>query len=371
MTPEVLERSFRLLVENPERLAQPLMLAWHAGEPLAMPPDFYEKAFATLRDVLPTGMQVEHWIQTNATLITPEWCALFKKWDVHIGVSIDGPHWINDLNRLDRRGHSTFDRALRGILWLQSEGIDFSTITVLSDRSLDYPEAIWRFLRDLGLKSIAFNLEDIDGEHATTSLLREASPERVENFFRNILELRETEAPEVHVRELDESIDNVWRAHEGPRRIENIAGGVISINWKGQISSFSPEMADAKHARYGDFIFGHVERDSLPEFLLKPKLQRVAREVESGVARCKASCEYFSLCGGGTPSTKLFENGSFDSAETLACRLRVKAIAHVVLDFLERKRNFSSSAGTSVLHRLERLRSTLHEMPACQRQERA
>jgi len=53
------------------------------------------------------------------------------------------------------------------------------------------------------------------------------------------------------------------------------------------------------------------------------------------VERCKQTCEHFELCLGGAPSNKLFENGTFDTAETLYCRLSKKALIEVVLRRLE------------------------------------
>jgi uncharacterized protein len=55
------------------------------------------------------------------------------------------------------------------------------------------------------------------------------------------------------------------------------------------------------------------------------------RDIDAGVAKCRASCEYFSICGGGAPMNKLTENGSFDSTKTVFCSLIQMAAADVVL----------------------------------------
>jgi uncharacterized protein len=59
-------------------------------------------------------------------------------------------------------------------------------------------------------------------------------------------------------------------------------------------------------------------------------------EIQAGVRRCRESCAYFAFCGGGAPVNKYFENGSFDSTETLFCRLSKQAVLDVVLGKLER-----------------------------------
>jgi uncharacterized protein len=77
----------------------PLELVWHGGEPLAVGPTQFEgllQPFAALQDA---GL-VQHVIQTNATLITDEWCELFLEHDVEVGVSLDGPS-IRNHNRVD------------------------------------------------------------------------------------------------------------------------------------------------------------------------------------------------------------------------------------------------------------------------------
>ena len=47
------------------------------------------------------------------------------------------------------------------------------------------------------------------------------------------------------------------------------------------------------------------------------------------------TCEYFGFCGGGAPVNKYSENGSFDSTETLFCRLNRKVLVDVILGKLE------------------------------------
>ena len=60
---------------------------WHAGEPLIVPATFYREAFETIERLRPSSVAVRHAFQTNGMLIDREWCALFRDWDVGVGVS--------------------------------------------------------------------------------------------------------------------------------------------------------------------------------------------------------------------------------------------------------------------------------------------
>ena len=76
---------------------------------------------------------------------------------------------------------------------------------------------------------------------------------------------------------------------------------------------------------------GNVLHDDLASIAESPRFQRICRDVDEGIAKCRAVCEYFGLCGGGSPSNKYFENGTFASTATLHCTLSKKAVIDVVL----------------------------------------
>jgi uncharacterized protein len=112
---------------------------------------------------------------------------------------------------------------------------------------------------------------------------------------------------------------------------------IISFDCEGNISTFSPELLTMTHAAYSDFIFGNVFQNTLEDILKEPKFLGVHRQIQHGVLKCLQSCPYFMFCGGGNPSNKLSENGTFDSTETTTCRLRVKAATDATVEYLEQK----------------------------------
>src|SRR6516225_1677311 len=71
-----------------------ISVGWHGCEPLSLPISFYEEAFSTFRVYSSTPL--EHVFQTNATLITDDWIRFFKKYEIGIGVSVDGPSRFHD-----------------------------------------------------------------------------------------------------------------------------------------------------------------------------------------------------------------------------------------------------------------------------------
>ena len=110
---------------------------------------------------------------------------------------------------------------------------------------------------------------------------------------------------------------------------------IVSIDYLGNFSTFDPELLSVKTELYGDFILGNVLRDSFESVCYTEKFQKIYQDMVAGINLCRDSCQYFGLCGGGAGSNKYWENGTFNSAATLACKYRTKIVTDVVLEQLE------------------------------------
>ena len=60
--------------------------------------------------------------------------------------------------------------------------------------------------------------------------------------------------------------------------------------------------------------------------------RRMTSDIRKGVKLCKKNCQYFDLCGGGAPSNKIHENGSFASTETNFCKLHKQVPIEIVFE---------------------------------------
>jgi len=309
----------------------PLPVAWHAGEPLLVRPQFYNAAFQILSSTVGCP-PLQHTLQTNGTLVTDQWCELFLKWKMHIGVSIDGPEDLHDAHRHDRRQRGTHARAVAGLRRLQDHGIHASVIVVLTRESLDRADEIWNFFRDLGVREIAFSLEEQDGAHFSTSLTLPDARIAYYRFIRRLFELRDQDR-DVYVRELIElehflslPPDHVVQS------TENRPGAIINISRDGDVSTFSPELLGMSSPLYGPFSWGNVHQHSWQQVTSRNDFRITADAIARGVSRCRGECGFFSVCGGGAPSNKLGEHGTFESSKTNQCELRIMAATQAALD---------------------------------------
>jgi len=322
--------------------AEPVHILWHAGEPLTVPVGFYRDAFALASELAASlDRTFVFSLQTNATLIDDEWIRFFRDCKVRVGVSIDGPDFIHDRNRVTRAGKGTHARAMRGIVRLQEAGVPFQAIAVLTRFSLDYPDEMFRFFVDHVIKEVGFNIDELEAAHQTSSFGESALsglPDGVaayRAFIRRFLELIFAHPGSLAVRELQRMSG---RLIGGTGHIHNstaIPMDIITFDYKGNYTTFCPELSASRSERFGDFVMGNVAERPIADLWSSTVFQDVYAEIRSGLERCKATCPYWSVCGGGNQSNKFSEHGRFDVTETIYCRINVKALADETLAFLE------------------------------------
>jgi uncharacterized protein len=305
---------------------------------MVLPIAFYRRAFALIDEMKPAGLMVTHSFQTNGTLIDDAWCDFIAETHVSIGVSIDGPQRLHDLNRVTRSGRGTFDKAVAGIRLLKRHGVPFHVISVLTRESLASPREMFDFYISEGIDHVCFNVEESEGDHRSESFAEAGIEDAYYDFLSEFWRLSAEQPGKIRfIREIDDAQRNVFRPRDtGIHNQLATPFAITSMDWTGNIATFSPELLGLKNALYDNFVLGNVNRDRLVDLALQPLLARMSEDIEAGIALCRESCEYFSVCGGGEPVNKLFENGSFASAETVFCRMTKMRATDLVLDRLER-----------------------------------
>jgi uncharacterized protein len=120
MTSEVVEQlgSF-LRVGAVETGATRVQLDFHGGEPLLMKRDRFAAMCESLQSSLAGVAETTFSIQTNAMLVDREWIELFRRFQIHVGVSLDGHREYNDRYRLDHKGSGTYEETVKGLTLLR------------------------------------------------------------------------------------------------------------------------------------------------------------------------------------------------------------------------------------------------------------
>lgn len=334
---ELAERIFGRLFCFPT-IRDDVTVVWHAGEPLVLPPGYYEKMFRLIRRLAPSDLVIRHSFQTNGTLITDQWCRLIRDWDVNVGVSIDGPRDIHDLYRKRRDGSGSFDQAWRGLQLLQSQQIPFHVISVLTLESMACPDRMFEFYAESGITDICFNVEEQEGANTASRLMGSGAADVVfKAFLARFVDLAIQHRPDIFIREVEHRIGAISSpARDDPVNQQNEPFSIVSVDCDGNVSTFSPELLGLQHEKYGSFTFGNLAQDDFDTIWRRVIQSPLYADIQAGVRSCQEGCSYFGICGGGAPANKIYENGSAASMETAYCRIHYKATTDLVLDLIDR-----------------------------------
>jgi uncharacterized protein len=141
------------------------------GEALLLPKKDLEKVFKRSYEKYGTSS-----LQTNGSLITDDHIELFKKYNVTVGVSIDGPNDLNGL-RLSASKNRTTDEltqaSMDGIMKIAQNGISCGiiiTVHKLNGTKETLPRLLnfVRWLGDIGIRGGNIHMLEIDSKEASS-----------------------------------------------------------------------------------------------------------------------------------------------------------------------------------------------------------
>jgi uncharacterized protein len=348
MGTDVVHRLFEDLFTH-DLAASRLTVVWHSGEPLTVAPSYYDRAIGlitALRDTHAPQVALTFKIQTNGVLIDEEWCALFARHHevFEVGVSCDGPAEMHDAYRLNWGGRPTHAATVRGMDLLETHGIRYKVIAVVTHATLSQPRAFFDFFyaRRHQLSGFRFNIlaASTSGD-AALAYSREDRPAYYE-FYRSLLALGRERG--------DFPIENFtlgFASITQPQREESDAypGAAaapikaLTVDAQGEVTTFYAGLtADTLKGLYGDgrgMALGNILQCSLESMLASEKFRRIAADFATSAAACRKECPYFRVCPGGYEVTKYQAHGTFASAETNECVIHVKALMDALLDDID------------------------------------
>lgn len=297
----------------------PLELVWHGGEPLAIGPTLFEDLLRPFAPLQSSGL-VRHVIQTNVTLITDEWCELFLKHDIDVGVSFDGPSTLNQ-NRVDWRGNPAFTRIMNGITKLIEREVDFTVLAVIDQAAIDNIEQILDFLAGLRPRSIALNLEEREGVNFHNG---SPSSHEARAVWRDVFTWAGRNSV-TRIREVDRLLSHL-ATPPATAAADVLHDPLPTVAWNGDVIMLSPELLGMRSPQYADFIAGNVLSEPLHRMLSRVCDLPYVQEFQTGVRRCEQTCNFFDFCQGGQAGNRFFEHGVFSSTETHHCQITIQAL---------------------------------------------
>jgi uncharacterized protein len=300
-------------------------VVWHGGEPTSA-------GRAHLARLMAPFAEVEHHIQTNATLLDDAWCEFLAGHEVRVGISVDGPPALT-ARRVTRGGRPAYDQIMRGIDALRRHGIPFAALCVVADPCPGVASELYAFFAELGCYALGINVEEREGVNRRDTGFPGPA---VQAFWAELTGAWRAD-PRIELREIEWALRYAGAALAGtddhllPRQLDPIP----SIGADGRVVLLSPELAGFADPRYGDFASGNVLDRPLHKIVAGAagRPHGWVAEYLAGIEACRAGCPYFGFCGGAHAANRYFEHGRFDGTETDHCRNSKIRLLEGVLDY--------------------------------------
>lgn len=346
----VLKLIRELIEEN--LLADELVVVWHSGEPLTLPPEYYSNAIEKileLRTRLAPQVSVTFDFQTNAILIDEAWCDFFDKYAsvLRLGVSCDGPQALHDAFRIDRKGKSTFNKVLNGMEMLNRRGIRYNVIAVVTRKTFDHFEAFLGFFYERRDSLTDFHINMLASPISDHRDLIYGYDDQSDYYliYRKLFDWWERvcrESDDFPFRNLTQTLERLstYGQPDAPSFIRETSAPLRSLNVDtlGNLTTFYAGLDIATDAnRYGDgngLALGNISHTPLVDMLRSSKFLTMVNDFDQSHARCEKYCDYFAVCPGGFELIQWQDKSDTGTPETLECLIHVKVLTDAALDFI-------------------------------------
>ncbi|MCF2826594.1 MULTISPECIES: radical SAM protein [unclassified Pseudoalteromonas] len=265
----------------------------HGGEPLLMPRNHFIEICEKLKSF--NSIQVNLALQTNATLIDESWVSIFEKYDIALGVSLDGPQEINDKHRVDHNEKGSFDKVIKGIEKLkdaesQKRIRSFGLLCVIDP--YESPSDILKFFtRELSANSVSFLLP-MD----THDTYNKKDVDKLSNYLINLFDswVEEFENNNITIRIFSEIINTLTKDLKHLEQVSSKLDNSLMIG----ISSDGEIIFDELRGLNGISNNQNIKNHSLSQYISSEAFVKIEKQLETLPYEC-APCVWKGLCKGG------------------------------------------------------------------------
>lgn len=340
MSDELLERFTREYIGA--QTMQDVLFTWHGGETLMRPLAFYKKAVELQRRYA-QGKRIDNCIQTNATLLTDEWCDFFAKEGWLVGVSIDGPQEFHDEYRRTRQGLPSWQKVMQGIRLLNKHGVQWNALAVVNDFNADYPLDFYRFFKEIGCRYIQFTpivermVRHSDGRHlahigdAEDAPLADFSltPGQWGKFLCAIFdEWVRNDVAEYYIQLFDSTLANWMGVQPGVCTYGQSCGHAAVMEWNGDVYS-------CDHFVFPEYKLGNLHTATLVE-MMYGQAQNTFGTLKQRLPQQCRECRWKFACNGECPKNRFARTADGESGLNYLCAGYKTFFAHVApyMDFM-------------------------------------
>jgi uncharacterized protein len=336
MSEDVLREYVRQYIESQN--APGVTFAWQGGEPTLLGLDFYRKVVEFQKE-FGYGKQIQNTLQTNAVLIDDEWGEFLAEHQFLVGASIDGPKDIHDRYRVDKGGHGSFDRVMRGINCLKKHKVEFNTLTVVQRENSYKPLEVYNFLKEIGsgfmqfipiVERIAKTEEDDELELVSPDYLGDArvskwsvEPLQYGKFLSAIFdEWVRNDVGRYYVQIFDIALE-AWIGRDPSLCVfSETCGGAMALEHNGDLYS-------CDHYVYEENKLGNIMEQPVTSMVMSDQQQKFGLDKRDTLPKYCRECDVRFMCNGECPKHRFLKTPDGEDGLNYLCQGYKHLFAHI------------------------------------------
>ena len=266
---------------------------FHGGEPLLPGYEFYQKALEKLQNNTNTnGFS----IQSNIWLLDEKFLDLFKKYNVTISTSIDGPKEINDY----QRGEGYFDKTISKYELAKEKDVDINFVSTITSYSKEKSDEIYDFFKENNMNlKIHGALPSLRGDNADLWAL---DPNEYGDLLVEWLDKYLYDLDKFSIVDLDHICKSTLRRRGTLCTFADCIGTTLAIGHDGSIYPCY------RFVGMDEYILGNVKDLPKKEDLENSKSWTKLQDFREYVADNCNICKYVKYCEGGCPYNAIVAN---------------------------------------------------------------
>lgn len=338
---EMLDKFIREYIEA--QTSPDVLFCWHGGETLMRPISFYRRAIELQRKYA-RGRRIDNTIQTNATMLTDEWCEFFRENNFLVGVSIDGPQEFHDEYRRTATGKPTFHKVMQGIRLLNKHNVEWNALAVVNDFNADYPLEFYNFFKEIGCHYIQFTpiverrIERNDGlslapgmEEGGELVDFSVTPEQWSKFLCTIFdEWVRHDVGTYFIQIFDATLANWAGVQPGLCSLAKECGHAGVMEFNGDVYS-------CDHFVYPEHLLGNINEKTITEMMYGEKQREFAKLKHELLPQQCRECPVEFACHGECPKNRFTRDKYGNPGLNYLCKGYRQFFEHVkpYMDFMK------------------------------------
>ena len=287
----------KALKYNIDRGIKQTKFYWHGGEPTLNGLKFFENIVnIQLEQKKKYNVEIKNSMQTNGILINKKWIEFFKKNSFSVGVSIDGPSYINDTQRVTVSGKPTTYIVMDNIKAITQAGVEVGVLSVISNKHRNALN-LYDFYKKNQIDGVGFcksfvkNCDSINEKHTISN-------NNLAHFMNDFFDLYFFGKYQINQREYEAIMRKI---------IESPGDSVCTLSGRTSCGMFPTINFDGDVFFCDDFdlikdqVLGNIIKSSFDD-IFNTKLYRSKKQCALNIyLECSKKCDLSSICGGGCP----------------------------------------------------------------------